>query len=321
MKRFMSIILCLSVLLTLCGCGIDDTREEKEHVREKIEKEFDEYLDEAVDSAYQAVEDALNETQPPEETDSLDKKVIMTDITFAPIDMYSASVDFYDPKQGYVIQATVSNRNDVCCDIFPKFSVEVTQKDNYGDEQVSSALLTNVADIYTPYGPEYLLLGSEYLEPVGLAPHETKTIRYYIEPNTGIISMANIQLLALVAQEASQIYVPVAQWGESIWLEEVDESMVGLSMYKNYVHGTIENHTEDRWKSVTVQADFSINGQALYESVINRARKTFSYVKIGGTVSYTDSAGDGVHIASYEVDEYQMEMIPSLLAYTPDENA
>lgn len=112
----------------------------------------------------------------PEPEDTLESHVSITDVSLSEIKVYSTSVDSYDPERGYVIQATVTNDNDESCDITPYFAVDITGDDDYGAEQTQRVIISG-SEIFTPYGPEPAM---QSMQPVGLAPHETKDVRYYV---------------------------------------------------------------------------------------------------------------------------------------------
>lgn len=270
-------------------------------------------------------------------------------VTLAPIQVYSTNVGSIEPDQGYVIEATITNNNDTSCDVSPSFSVLITDTDNYGDARTRRMMLTNDSEITSPY---HINLAhyweSSYLVSVGVAPKEKKTVRYYlgtssisisaIEMNENgkintskdvetfyrldTISMSDVKLLSYQVAKADYVYVPVEQWGQNLGLEEVDFSMPGLSMFGNILTGSITNSTQDRWESVNVQFDLSVNGQTMNSAAIAKNYQEFHYVDIGDVLQLSDGTGQysiSQSVASYEKQQgYQVKVMPAILAYTPD---
>lgn len=341
MKKLIAMILCISMLLALCGCEIADDSGRSSRRRNRNREESEEYMDSDEPSE-------MEESEPApllQGTYSLAQNVTMTDITIAPIDAYGICLYTYDPTPGYVIQATVSNQNSVSCDVFPMFSFYVQDRDEYDNPRVRKVLLKDSNCVFTPYGLDYYSFGEDLLNPVGLAPHETKVIRYYIIPEgsfsincavfdedgqtvnqmrverihvSAIESITDFQLYGLKVLKANQVYIPVAEWGDNLWVEEVDESMVGLTQYRSYAHGTITNTTEDQWNSVTMVSEFLVNNEGVYSYVSAKNSQVFYYVDIGDTIGYT---GSGLRVTSYEKPGHNLEIFPALLAYTPEEKS
>ena len=272
------------------------------------------------------------ETPPQENREkTLSDFVTMTNVTIAPIEIYSASVDAHEPTQGYVIEATVSNENDISCDVSAEFSATITDKDNYGKERDRTHVLPELS---SPYCYENIYGMSS--DSVGLAPHETKIVRYYtgssfaFKSNDSLapefvdaISVTDIKLLSLSAKEADVIYIPVAEWAKNVKMEEVKlESSIENSM-GNVLLGTVVNNTKDKWKDGSMQFEMTVNGQTFNTPAIKRLYKQFTFIDIGGVIQLSDNDSGKYRIsdsvASYETQGYKVELIPTILGYTPDD--
>lgn len=276
-----------------------------------------------------------------EQQKTLSDFISMTNITFAPIEVYSASVDSYEPTQGYVIEATVSNESDMSCDVTPVLSAVITDTDNYGKEKSKEVILSLASPaISSPYCYENTY--GITTESVGLAPHETKTVRYYIGATGGsngslnvaeldnigfferlflsdIISITDIKLQSLSAEESEVVYIPIEEWANDVKIEEVEFDL----STGNIIMGTVTNNTDDRWKDGNIQFEITVNGQTLNSAAIEHTYKDFSFVDIGDIIQLCDSNSGNYSIsesvASYESQGYKVELIPTLLGYTPDE--
>lgn len=332
MKKLIAMILCISMLLALCGCETTDDSGRSSRRRNRNREESEEYMD----------SDEPSEMDEPAyvtyDTYGLARNVTMTDVSIAPIDAYGPSLYSLDPTPGYVIQATVSNKNSVSCDVFPMFSFYVEDRDNYDNPRVRKVLLNDSDGVFTPYGPKYHSLGEDAMDPVGVAPNETKVIRYYffgsincavfdedgkLTSRTSIYapaieSITDFQLYGLKAQKAYQVYIPVDEWGDNLWVEEVDESRVGLTQFRSYAHGTITNTTEDQWNTVTFTCEYMVNNEGVYSYVSAKNSQVFYYVDIGDTIGFKNS---GERITFTEKPGHNLEIFPTLLAYTPEEKS
>lgn len=344
MKKIAAMILCLSLCLTFCACGA--AKEPAEKIDMAVQAGQEE-TDGFNGTLYDTFVEEADVTQPTEAGADLSRNVTITDITFQAVEAYSASTDLRT-RQGYMIQATVRNGNDVSVDVFPAFSAVYTDSDNYGDPRERKVLLMNSGCITTPYGPDYLAMyvSDGYLRPVGLAPHETKTVRYYIIGEgvyvlpaaeigadgavnffnrvdillDGNNALSGLELCGLKAAEAEQVYLAAEDWAGDFRMLRVDESMTGLRMIRHYLQGTFTNTTDERWESVNVQFDITVDGQATYESVRHYANLEYSYVDIGDVIDIANGSETGIKVAGYEHGDFDVEMVPGLLAYTPDPN-
>ena len=74
--------------------------------------------------------EASDQTSAPEEQ-TLSDQVSMSEVSISAIDIYSRSLSDYEPEKGYVIQGTVTNNSDVSCDVYPAFSVSLTDAVSY----------------------------------------------------------------------------------------------------------------------------------------------------------------------------------------------
>lgn len=282
-------------------------------------------------------------SQQSEEPESIDRKVTVTDVTITPIQVYSASVDSYDPDNGYVIEATVSNKNDVSCDVYPTFSITLTSQDDYGASQTREMLLFNSDLISSPYSPDINYRGDTALAPVGIAPNETKTVRYYVGTNstaplvvaeldggrydepenlygTENYSIDGIKLKGVAVKQAEQVYLPADEWSADAHLEAVDFSSTGLAAYGNVLTGTIQNNTTGRWEEGYAQFDLAVNGQTFNAMAVKKTYQTFSFVDVDGSVALHE--GDfsiSESVATSESPDFEVTLTPALLAYTPDE--
>ncbi len=293
--------------------------------------------------------EASDQTSAPEEQ-TLSDQVSMSEVSISAIDIYSRSLSDYEPEKGYVIQGTVTNNSDVSCDVYPAFSVSLTDEDEYGKARTRTMLLMDSDAVFTPYGPQKGSPDNKFLRPVGLAPKETKEVRYYISTNASSLlaaelqgdeksgsiggmeqyydvnpyTLADVKLLQLHAEEAEKVYLPVAEWGKNVTLKAVDLSMPGLSVFANIPEGTVTNTTKDRWERVNLYFDLSVNGQTMNVPAIRKAERTFDHVDLGDSFDIRDNTGEYVgteSIASAQTKDFQVAITPGLLAYTPDLSA
>ncbi|MDL2295771.1 hypothetical protein LJC18_03070 [Lachnospiraceae bacterium OttesenSCG-928-E19] len=318
----LTIALCLmTVSLTACGKKEIPLQEKSEALHQE-KKEA-------------STQDTSTQEEPQK---TLSDLVSITNVTIDPIDVYSASVDSYDPTQGYVIEATVSNENDISCDVSPILSVVITNLDNYGKEQSKEGILSLSSPAVTsPYC--YKGAYGVSTDSVGLAPHETKTVRYYLGANglgqrvnvdrinqsdeiesfqnlfmNNIISITDAKLQSFNVKESEVVYIPAQEWAKDVSIEEMKfDFSTG-----NVIKGAVTNNTEDRWKDGSIQFDIMVNGQ-----IVGSEYKDFTFIDKGGVIemSHNGSAPYTItdSVASYEGEGYKVELIPTLLGYTPDE--
>lgn len=334
MKRTAVIVLGAFMILSLAACG------DSGDLNDNYSADSDTNLKD--NSSLLSEEDSSEQ----EQSQTIDQLISISDVSIAPIEVYSASVDSYEPDPGYIIEATVSNENDVSCDVSPFFSVQVTDEDDYGKPRTRNMVLLNSAAVFSPYGPDLPYYQGDALVPVGLAPHETKTVRYYVQTassnpirvsalNSGSgssgygeeklyssnkFSLSNIKLLSFQVKEADQVYVSSEKWNIDARLEEVDFSMPGLTSYGNILTGTLTNNTDDQWEKASIQFDLSVNGQTLNTAAIKKTYQSFTYVDVGKNIPLRDESpyATSESVASYESQNYKMELTPALLMYTPE---
>ena len=289
----------------------------------------------------QQEQEAKSQASETEDKDTLESNISVTNVSMSEVKVYSTSVDDYDPERGYLIQATVTNDNDTSCDITPYFAVDITGTDDYGAEQTQRVVIYGSA-VFTPYG----LKSAQKMQSVGLAPHETKNVRYYVyldgstpllaSPLTDetddeneyyatgpfdsiysdkITSLSNIELVSFNAEESDMVYVSASEWGQSVTLnKEYDDgsSWGGYSTYNSVISGSVTNSTQDRWLSATAQFDVNLSGQALNSNGIWRTYATLDHVDIGASAELSEKS-----IITTQND-YDVTLTPALLAYEPD---
>lgn len=289
--------------------------------------------------------------EPVEETPA--DNVSITDVSMAPIEVCSASVDSYDAERGYVIDATVSNDNEVSCDVTPHFAVDITGEDDYGAEQTQRMVIYG-GSVFTPYGLESM----RDMQPVGLAPHETKNVRYYVyldgasplrgapleasegeegpDEETGALSaidlsggvnefysseitaLGNVELVGFDVEESEMVYLPADEWSEGVALtEEYDDgsSWGGYPTYESIISGSVANATNERWLSAEVQFDFTLSGQALNDAALRGTYYSLDHVDTGASAELREQS-----VATAKND-YDVVLTPALLAYEPDDQS
>ena len=273
-------------------------------------------------------------------TGKLESKVKMTNIQMESIEVWSASLDNYEPESGYVISATVKNGNDVSCDITPSFFVTIGYENEYGDPKSERIRLFETSPIYTPYGMESMT--STNLS-VGLAPGETKEVRFYINLANGpivgnpydldadirsarddkhydVTSLSDIELESVRVEKSDYVYLPTSEWDGGVSVEKVDRSQPGLTSFAHEITGSISNQTSDRWKQAFVQYDVAVNGQTMNAPALRKASYSYDHVDRGDVLSLEEGEGAALDpaIAAGPTDQFDIGVTPALLAYLPD---
>lgn len=293
------------------------------------------------------------EQQAREAENTLESNISISDVNMTEAKVCSTSVDEYDPQRGYAISASVTNDNDMSCDITPYFAVDIAGIDDYGAEQTERAIIYG-SEVFTPYGLET----GRSVQPVGLAPHETKTVWYYVyldesnpllaSPLAGegddaafkdeggeydpiqlesgkrieyysedITSLANIELMSFDAEESKKTYVPAKEWREGVAVgTKYDDgsSWGGYPTYESVMFGSIVNSTQDRWLTAEVQFDVRVGAYLLNTAGVRGTYCSLDHVDAGGSKDLIETS-----IATSQ-EEYSVELSPALLAYEPDES-
>ena len=295
------------------------------------------------------------EQQAPEaETkNTLESNISISDVNMTEAKVCSTSVDEHDPQRGYAISASVTNGNDVSCDVTPYFAVDISGIDDYGAEQTKRAVIYG-SEVFTPYGLET----TRGMQSVGLAPHETKTVWYYVyldeanpllaAPLAGekddaaledegdeygliqlesdeeiryysedITSLANIELVSFEAEEANKTYVPAKEWREGVNVDtkyDDGSSWGGYPTYESIMSGSITNSTQDRWLTAEVQFDVRVGSYLLNAAGVRGTYCSLGHIDVDGSKDLAETS-----IATSR-EEYSVELSPALLAYEPDES-
>lgn len=321
----------------LASCGSNDTVEQEAPQTDNAEQDAGEQGSSASSAAHEANPLVVN--------------VSISGVSMSPVKVYASDVDSYEPDRGYVIQATVSNGNDVSCDVTPYFAVDLTAEDEYGSEQTQRVVIFG-SQVFTPYGLE----SARDMQPVGLAPHETKDVRYYIyidgsNPLLGsplddsadggsdaqlgqldtisltygggsfnadeISSLANVEVVSYDVKESDMTYLAADGWASGVKLDEQFDdgsSWGGYATYEAFITGSVSNSTSDRWLSAEAQFDVTVSGQALNDSALRGASFSLDHVEKGASEELRETS-----VAKCTSDEYDIVLMPALLAYEPDE--
>ncbi len=216
----------------------------------------------------------------------------------------------------YVVSMLISNENDISCDITPSIKATVEVADNYGEYKVEE---TTDIEASSPYCRENSLAA-------GLAPHETKTVCYYLEYiwtetaaevyfDDDDVQILDVELLDFSVEQAPYEYIAVSEWGSALSTETTIETYMDGDHAHVSLVGDIQNNTGEKWKSVTVWYAFQINDSDYggYQS------KSFDYINVDEIINLND---DESYDFKYYVGESieQVEIIPTLLWYEPDED-
>lgn len=345
-KRIIAAGAAFLLALSLVGCSslnaIVSQKQEPAETTSQAEQQ------EPAESTSQIEQQESAASVPAEKT--LADNITVTGVGISEVGVRSASFDSYDAEPGYIIEATVANDNDVSCDVTPYFAVDITSKDDYGAEQTKREIIFGES-MFTPYGPEMY----SFVQPVGLAPHETKSVRYYIYMNganplqavplagthaavegTGSDAaidlrgdfdefyssseamLANVEIVDFDVKEAASVYVPVSEWGSgAVLTEDFDDGSAwgGYPTYETFISGSVTNNTDERWKSADVQFDFILDGQALNAAAVRGTYYSLSHVDKGASAELSEQS-----IVTAQND-YEAVLTPALLAYEPDEQS
>lgn len=95
------------------------------------------------------------------------------------IEAYGGTLGESAPESGYVIEVTAYNRNNIPCQIYPMFRVDlVSPKYNY---EAKDMILLDTDAIYAEGGDNVSLEDPTYIKPVTVAPNEERTFLYYLD--------------------------------------------------------------------------------------------------------------------------------------------
>ncbi len=326
MPRYLLIIIIAvvaAVVIIIVAVSVHSHRENSTPSEETTKEEQREVVDEDEDNnAVEGDEDKESAkeitgaetkdevTAEEAEANALKENVTISDITFEGHDTTGAfaGYDNYD----YVVEMTVSNDNDVSCDVYPSFQATVVWTNGYGDEisRQIQLLRSRSTMINSPYsrmfGRDTLSAEDNYEEtliPVGLAPHETKKVVYYMDEayttdgdsfDFGADGpITDLQLLDYTVEEAPYTYL-------------------NISECLDYETGAITNTSGERWNVVG----------ANYEEVVDGSPHSSSHTSVGShssTGNYVDRDEDVTVIDSEMYDkESQTGKLPVLFWYQVD---
>lgn len=290
---------------------------------------------------------ATNEETEPD--NKLIKNVSISDISIKSTDIYSINIlKESSPIKGYVIEANIENKNNISCNVFPSFSILVEDKDDYGQSRKRELLLLDSEKITTPYGEDQLFgVTNAYIKPVGLAPNEIKTVKYYItgvikaydkqsESNNTDDSLVDSNEIQLSLQDITidkinlasfdvvevqdKIYLPAKENIEKLKVEHANFSFTGMSLYGDILTGFITNNTKDRWDSITLKFDYTVNDFPFLNDLTN---KSFEYIPIGKSVQLSDKSKENYSSSdtfiTYEEEKYKANAVPALISYVKEQ--
>lgn len=272
-------------------------------------------------SASTSSDSSKSDTQKTEEKPSVKVSNIVFETTQAA--MRDFNIKLLDV---YSIKFTVENNTDDYVFANPTFVFNVTYKDKYGDNQSGTAtLLSNVSspDVYSNDG-------------ILLAPHEKKTVTYYINDfaydanNNQKISDArfNITDAALVnASDNPSIAkgnisidsvnlkdCPFSGVKNNIKIISADEAKASLSLkfedFSSELTGTITNTTKDKWSSASVCYYIEMDGHYVLNST-NVSSVSFIKPDSNANVEADNYIGS-------KQDGHTYEVKPTFVAYQAD---
>lgn len=226
----------------------------------------------------------------------------------------------------YSIKFTVENNTDDYVFANPTFVFNVTYKDKYGDNQSGTAtLLSNVSspDVYSDDG-------------ILLAPHEKKTVTYYINdfaydaknnqkisdarfnitdanlvnaPDNPSIAKGNISIDSVNLKDC-----PFSGVKSNIKIISADEAKASLSLkfedFSSELTGTITNTTKDKWSSASVRYYIEMDGYYVLNST-NASSVSFIKPDSSANVEANNYIGS-------KQDGHTYEVKPTFVAYQAD---
>ncbi len=268
------------------------------------------------------------------------------------------------------IYMTVTNDNDVSCEVMPSFMVKRETHDGGPDLVTDEGILmrassssSNYDEVYSPYhyyennnqddstvydgGKKVYDYENPYFLSVGLAPHETKEVCYYVNKTNidvdGVTkglgaydNIVEIELADYAVDESKYSYVPVSECVDYCEVEKIDNASEFTPDYKQtriFLTGEITNNTSDRWMTAHAQFDLNVNGVPIENSDDFDNTYTysvnFSYVNTGETVSLNDEDLSYSSLSmnlpmsfnstmDFHEELVDFELIPTFVAYEPD---
>lgn len=333
MRKLFSITMCAILVLSLSACG-----SKEENVSNKDEN--------TANSAASSEKD----------NQDIKKNVVkVDDLSVNPITIVGSDHSAkFGKLEGTVIEATIKNKSNDSVDVSLVVEATVEYIDDYEDKQTVNMLMynpsksfgNNATSFYSPY-TRYNVheannsdIPVDGLIPVGLAPKEEKTVRYYFGENyfygydldndnepmeikDGTITKIKLKDVNCSVPDCE--YVAVDEWEDCVELvkekthnNEYDSSMLA------YLSGAIKNNTEERWKKATVQTDAEVDDQEYYE-VIESTGSTigidhdFSLI-FDRALRYPETSDCGFcsYIEYDSNDEQKIEVTPALMYYIPE---
>ena len=273
-------------------------------------------------SASTSSDSSKSDTQKTEEKPSVKVSNIVFETTQAAIKTFGTKL-----LDVYSIKFTVENNSDDYVFADPTFVFNVTYKDKYGDNQSGTAtLLSNVSspDVYSDNG-------------ILLAPHEKKTVTYYISdfsydtnnnnqmipdarfnitdaalvnaPDNPSIAKGNISVDSVNLKDC-----PFSGVKNNIKIISADEAKASLSLkfedFSSKLTGTITNTTKDKWSSASVCYYIEMDGHYVLNST-NASSVSFIKPDSSANVEADNYIGS-------KQDGHTYEVKPTFVAYQAD---
>ena len=273
-------------------------------------------------SASTSSDSSKSDTQKTEEKPSVKVSNIVFETTQAAIKTFGTKL-----LDVYSIKFTVENNSDDYVFADPTFVFNVTYKDKYGDNQSGTAtLLSNVSspDVYSDNG-------------ILLAPHEKKTVTYYINdfaydannnnqmipdarfnitdaalvnaPDNPSIAKGNISIDSVNLKDC-----PFSGVKSNLKIISADEAKASLSLkfedFSSELTGTITNTTKDKWSSASVCYYIEMDGHYVLNST-NASSVSFIKPDSSANVEANNYIGS-------KQDGHTYEVKPTFVAYQAD---
>ena len=273
-------------------------------------------------SASTSSDSSKSDTQKTEEKPSVKVTNIVFETTQAAIKTFGTQL-----LDVYSIKFTVENNSDDYVFADPTFVFNVTYKDKYGDNQSGTAtLLSKVSspDVYSDNG-------------ILLAPHEKKTVTYYINdfaydannnnqmipdarfnitdaalvnaPDNPSIAKGNISIDSVNLKDC-----PFSGAKDNIKIISADEAKASLSLkfedFSSKLTGTITNTTKDKWSSASVCYYIEMDGYYVLNST-NASSVSFIKPDSSANVEADNYIGS-------KQDGHTYEVKPTFVAYQAD---
>ena len=272
-------------------------------------------------SASTSSDSSKSDTQKTEEKPSVKVSNIVFETTQAAMSDFNIKL-----LDVYSIKFTVENNTDDYVFANPTFVFNVTYKDKYGDNQSGTAtLLSNVSspDVYSDDG-------------ILLAPHEKKTVTYYINdfaydaknnqkisdarfnitdanlvnaPDNPSIAKGNISIDSVNLKDC-----PFSGVKSNLKIISADEAKASLSLkfedFSSELTGTITNTTKDKWSSASVRYYIEMDGYYVLNST-NASSVSFIKPDSSANVEANNYIGS-------KQDGHTYEVKPTFVAYQAD---